>query len=148
VSDRWIPVLAAAVGVLGGVGGALIGGYWANEGQEERLLAEQQAATRNVRRETYATYLQAAESLVQKSAVLNETGGLDTEAEQRAFIQAEGIPVLTARAAVDLVAEKEVRDAAHAMTDALEKGIEKEKEWTDLRQDFIDEGKKEIFPGE
>lgn len=148
VPDRWIPVVAAAVGVLGGMGGALIGGFVANQSQEDRLQAEQQAETRNVRRETYGTFLQAAELLVQESAFLTESGALDTEAEQIHFIQTKGIPVLTARAALDLVAGEEVRDAAHEITDAIESGIGDEKVWESLRQHFVDEGKKEILPGE
>jgi hypothetical protein len=86
--------------------------------------------------------------LVQESAFLTESGELDTEAEQIHFIQTKGIPVLTARAALDLVAGEEVRDAAHEITDAVENGIGDEKVWESLRQHFVDEGKKEILPGE
>jgi hypothetical protein len=34
MNERWIPVLAAVVGVLGGMGGALVGGSVANQGLE------------------------------------------------------------------------------------------------------------------
>ena len=34
---KWMPVFAAAVGVLGGVGGALVGGSLANAAEEDRL---------------------------------------------------------------------------------------------------------------
>ena len=34
MNERWIPVLAAVVGGLGGMGGALVGGSVANQGQE------------------------------------------------------------------------------------------------------------------
>jgi hypothetical protein len=129
------------------MGGALIGGTIANQGQED----EREAVQRDVRRETYATYIQAAEDLVQKSANLNESGGLDTQAEISEFVEAEGVPVLTALAAVDLVAiDGEIRDAAHDITDALEseRGITSEEEWERLKQNFIDLAQKDIFPGE
>jgi hypothetical protein len=60
VSERWIPVLAAVVGVLGGMGGAFIGGYVANEGQEQRFQDEQEVRAQDLRRNAYADFLQAA----------------------------------------------------------------------------------------
>jgi hypothetical protein len=63
VSDRWIPVLAATVGVLGGLGGALIGGLIANEGQQDQLESERDAAREALREEAYAGYLAAANTL-------------------------------------------------------------------------------------
>ena len=57
MSERWIPILAAAVGVVGGVAGALIGGYVANEGQQERFESERRAQIADSRLETYGNYL-------------------------------------------------------------------------------------------
>jgi uncharacterized protein YukE len=54
---RWVPVLAAIVGVLGGMGGALIGGYVANEGQQQRFEDERAAHVQDLRRGTYAEYV-------------------------------------------------------------------------------------------
>ena len=38
MSERWIPIVAAILGVLGGTGGAFIGGHVANEGQAQRFV--------------------------------------------------------------------------------------------------------------
>ena len=62
-SERWIPVLAAGVGLLGGMAGALVGGWVANEGQQQRFENEQAAETRNLRLNTYAEFLKACESV-------------------------------------------------------------------------------------
>jgi hypothetical protein len=57
MSERWIPVLSAVVGVLGGLGGALIGGFVANEGQEQRFNDERAAHIQDVRRDRYVNYV-------------------------------------------------------------------------------------------
>jgi hypothetical protein len=63
MSERWIPVVAAIVGVLGGMGGAFIGGYVANKGEQQRFKEEQVAKTENFRRDTVVKFLAAAEKL-------------------------------------------------------------------------------------
>ena len=63
MSERWIPVVAAIVGVLGGMGGAFIGGYVANKGEQQRFNEEQIAQTKNFRRDTFVKFLSAAERL-------------------------------------------------------------------------------------
>jgi hypothetical protein len=148
VSDRWIPILAAAIGVLGGMGGALIGGYVANQGQEQQFNAEREAARQDVRREIYATYLQAADSLLAKWDLRQNAGALDTEAQQNKFLEAEAIPLLRAEAAVDLVAEHEVQNAAKAIVDAFDRGISEESEWVALRKNFVEVAHREISPDE
>jgi hypothetical protein len=60
VFDRWIPVVAAVLGVLGGMGGALVGGSIANSGQEQRFENERRAARHDLRQDAYANYLQTA----------------------------------------------------------------------------------------
>ena len=102
MSDRWIPVLAAVVGLLGGMGGAFIGGYVANEGQERRFDNERDVRREEERRTTYADFLQAA------AKVNQGTGG----EEQIALTD-------TARARVDLFADAATREAASAVSDAL-----------------------------
>jgi hypothetical protein len=59
VPDRWIPILAATVGVLGGMGGALVGGYISNQGQQQQFEDERKAAIDDLRQDSYANYLQA-----------------------------------------------------------------------------------------
>jgi hypothetical protein len=61
MNERWLPVLAAALGFFGGVAGAAVGGYVANEGQERRFEAERAARLRVLRTEAYRTFLRAAE---------------------------------------------------------------------------------------
>ena len=62
MAERWIPVLAAALGLLGGIAGAAVGGYVANEGQEQRFEEERAARIREVRLDTYVRFLRAAEN--------------------------------------------------------------------------------------
>jgi hypothetical protein len=62
MSERWLPVLAAALGLIGGVAGAAIGGLVANQGQAQRLEAERAARLRDLRTNTYLGFLRAAEN--------------------------------------------------------------------------------------
>jgi hypothetical protein len=62
MSERWIPLLAAVVGLAGGTVGAYVGGSVANEGQQQRFENEQTAETRNLRVEAYSDLLKACES--------------------------------------------------------------------------------------
>lgn len=61
---RWMPMLAAGLGVLGGIGGTLVGGYVANQGQEKRLDQERAAAIADLRIAAYGDYLGAAQEVV------------------------------------------------------------------------------------
>ena len=49
MAERWFPVLAAVLGLLGGIGGAAVGGYVANKGQGQRFEEERAARIRDVR---------------------------------------------------------------------------------------------------
>ncbi len=62
MTERWIPVLAAALGLVGGVAGAAVGGYIANQGQEEQFRQEQAERIRTLRIATYSKFLRAAEN--------------------------------------------------------------------------------------
>lgn len=62
MSDRWTPILAALVGLIGGLGGAAIGGAIANEGQEQRARDEREAQLQDVAIETYSNYVRTAGS--------------------------------------------------------------------------------------
>jgi len=53
--------LAAILGLLGGVGGAAVGGYVANQGQERRFEHEQATELRDRRMETYVQFVRAVE---------------------------------------------------------------------------------------
>ena len=62
MNERWLPVLAAILGVLGGVAGAAVGGYVANQGQERRLEAERASRMLDRRINAYVELLRAAEN--------------------------------------------------------------------------------------
>jgi hypothetical protein len=62
IDDRWLPVLAAILGVLGGVAGAAVGGYVANKGQEQRLEAERDSRMLDQRVDAYVRFLRAVEN--------------------------------------------------------------------------------------
>ena len=64
MDTRWMPLFAAAVGVLGGVGGALVGGFIANANQAEGFRRERAAAVEDLRVEAYADFLGTAQGLV------------------------------------------------------------------------------------
>jgi hypothetical protein len=107
---RWMPLLAAGVGVLGGITGAFIGGYVANEGQENRFERERAAAKQDLRREAYGTYLGTAQEVIATELARG------TQAE----INAVAVRLYPAEARVALVAESDaVTDAAAALREAL-----------------------------
>jgi hypothetical protein len=61
VNERWIPILAGVIGVVGGVGGAVVGGVIANEGQEEQFEKDRAAELQDLREQTYVKFVGAAE---------------------------------------------------------------------------------------
>jgi hypothetical protein len=126
------------------MGGAVIGGCAATQTQEQRLQAERDAAIQDLRRETYATYLRAAESLLTKWDLREQAGGLETKEQQNAFLEVEAVPLVTARAEVDLVAEDDVQKAAKNISDAFVRGIEGDAEWRALRKKFVEVAQDEI----
>ena len=60
MSERWIALLAAIIGVVGGVGRAAIGGSIANEGQRERSQTERDAEIQDLLVDTYSSYMRTA----------------------------------------------------------------------------------------
>jgi hypothetical protein len=107
---RWIPVLAAVVGVLGGIGGALIGGYVANQGQQQRFDSERAAAIQDLRIDAYGALLGTG----QEVTIVFESDAPD--AETRAAL----VRLFAAEARVALIAQtSKVADAARAVREAL-----------------------------
>jgi hypothetical protein len=112
--------LAAVVGVLGGMGGAFIGGYVANEGQQQRFKEEQSVRFAELRRDTFAEYMRAIQGVI--SGAHRET-------------------LFTPEAKVELVARSdEVREAAAALAKAA--GVEIRRR--DVRGRFIEAAKAEL----
>jgi len=105
---RWMPLFAAAVGVLGGVGGALVGGFIASQNQEEGFRRERAAAKQDLRVEAYADFLGTAQGLV----VVAQT---DDKAKEQELL----VKLFVSRARVLLVFENpEVGKAATNVRDA------------------------------
>jgi hypothetical protein len=126
MTERWVPVLAALLGLIGGMGGAAIGGYVANKGQEQRLEHERATEVRDLRIDTYVNFLRAAER------EHSEPSGTDDRV------------IHTAEAEVSLVApDAAVRKAASTFTDnALFSTTENE--YTQLRNTFISLAQREL----
>lgn len=109
---RWIPLLAGALGVLGGVLGAFTGGWIANRGQERTFEREQAAANQEMRREAYGTYLGIAEEVM---ASVRAAANVDQD-ELDALL----VSLYPAGARIDLIAESDaVTDAADVLAEAL-----------------------------
>lgn len=86
---KWIPILAAGLGVLGGIGGAIVGGSLANAAQENQLESEQEAAINDLRRATHARYLGAADAYLIAQGVTKDIfieDGVPTQDEEVAAV--------------------------------------------------------------
>jgi CHASE1-domain containing sensor protein len=128
MAEQWVPVVAAVLGLLGGMAGAAVGGYVANEGQEQRFEHERATELRDLRTDTYVSFLRAAER------------------EHTQAPQTDDRIVRTAEAEVALVAPASVRRAAALLTEnALE--FTTEKDYARLRDRFIDVAQAEIDTG-
>src|SRR5918994_1708952 len=139
---RWIPVLAAALGVLGGVGGAAIGGSVANSGQEKRFESERQAAIDDLRRATYARY-QGAADVFRINWELEES---TEELKKLKSTEAQLLELLVAAAAVELIADNQVEQAADEIREQI---LDlSEEEYDALRDGFIGSARKEIGSSE
>lgn len=77
MNERWIPILAGVIGVVGGVGGAVVGGVIANEGQEEQFEKDRAAELQDLREQTYVKFVGAAERV-------HQLGGETANAEANA----------------------------------------------------------------
>ena len=150
MSDRWIPVLAAVVGVLGGIGGAGIGGCVANQGEERRLNSERQTARLDSEQDAYASYLEAVNTLVLRGQLVQVHPDQISDEDIDNAIQA----AFAAQATVEIFAPLKVRQAALELTTLV--GHDRA-EWSQLprggwdeifqkRNDFIDRAQKELEP--
>jgi hypothetical protein len=108
-----MPLFAAAVGVLGRVGGALVGGFIANQGQEEGFRRERAAAKQDLRMEAYADFLGTAQGLVTRILVEGD------EAKAEEWL----VKLWVSQARVLLVFENpEVAEAATRLGDEVARG--------------------------
>jgi len=105
-----MPIFAAGLGVLGGVGGAFVGGSVANEGQREGFKRQRAAAMQDLRIEAYANFLGTAEGLVGGYAAGS------TDAERRTAL----VKLLSAKARGLIVQENpDVGNAAYEVATAI-----------------------------
>lgn len=137
VPDRWIPILAATVGVLGGMGGALVGGYISNQGQERQFEDQRKAAVDDLRQDSYANYLQAGYGYL-LGVQLKHAGVKVTEDELKARAQA----LVGAQAAVALFGNPNFDDLTIRLLEALV--TEKKERSADLLGEFRDLAKEDI----
>jgi len=128
MGERWIPVLAAALGLIGGVAGAVAGGYIANQGQEQRFEEERAARIRDLRIDTYVRFLRAIEDEHSNAGDMPDA----------LFLAAHAEVALLAGGA-------ELRRAAAALTDeVVNYDPEQEQEYTQARDSFIELAHAEI----
>lgn len=127
--EHWVTVVAAVLGLLGGMGGAAVGGYIANRGEQQRFELERAAQIRDLRLDAYVTLLRAAER------------------EHAQPVQTDDRVVRTAEAEVALVAPNvAIREAASRFAaNALD--ATSEQDYTRLRAEFIDLAQTAIEPG-
>jgi hypothetical protein len=132
MSDRWVPIVAAVVGVIGGMGGAYIGGSVANEGQRQRFEEQQAAERQELRRSTFAEYLKAVQGII--------TGSAHRET------------LLTPEAKVEIVARN--RDVGEAALDVAEsvgvymRNRKVKRDFLETRSQFIKAAKADLAAGE
>jgi len=129
VSERWIPILAAIVGLVGGLGGAAIGGSIANAGQQQQFRNERIADLNNLLNETYSRYLRTA-----ATAYLHRTGGSTSMKE---LIRTQGEVEGGAAEVVLLVNVPAVEDAAERLEHAVIDGVDF-KSYREARDGFIE----------
>ena len=146
---KWMPVFAAAVGVLGGLGGALVGGSLANATEQERLDTERRDAREDLFRATHGEFLAAADafylSLLLAHSVYNVDDEAITDAENLQItdaIRPEAREFYRAGAAIELLVNSEVAAAADKLEDEFEDPDEET--YDALRKNFIRLAKKEI----
>jgi hypothetical protein len=115
VPERWVPVFIALLGVLGGIGGAFVGGFIANEGQDQRFKNEREAARHDLRQDAYANYLQEGYGYLFQIQLKRAEVVEVTNEELKARAQA----LVGAQAAVALFGNVEFQDLANDLTNAL-----------------------------
>ncbi len=145
MSERWIPIVAAVVGVLGGMGGAFIGGYVANEGQQQRFKEERKSQLEDLRRETYVRYLRNLDAVVELTFLEKK------KPSEREIANAQ-VEARSARDQVLLVSSKPLRDETVRLMKSLEGDEQLSDEqnfrnYEDARERFIVAGESEIRRG-
>jgi hypothetical protein len=111
---RWLPAFAAALGLIGGIGGAYIGGKVANEGQQKQFENQRIAQIQDLLVADYGKYLRAAEVVV-------EDAGLPPTLRTNVKKTADLVEFSAAEAEVHLVASPELWAAAQKVRASFDK---------------------------
>ena len=120
--DGWVPAVAAFLGVVGGMGGAFVGGAVANEGQQQQYANERLERMAELRRMTYVSFVE--------------------ELEHHFFQGGTPDKARAAQAAVLLVSSAAIRQASSAATDAA--NSDDLSRYTNARDRFIDLAQHEL----
>jgi hypothetical protein len=128
----WIPILAAVVGIVGGVGGAYVGGSVANKGQEEQFDNQREADVQDLLIDTYTNYLQTTSRL--------------WVARQNRFSNAEQLEseALAAESQVEFDTP-ELEDVARGLLDAAREPASEEV-YLSARKEFIQVAEDRVGP--
>jgi hypothetical protein len=111
--SRWLPAWAAVLGLVGGIGGAYIGGLVANEGQERQFRNQRIAQIQDLLVANYGRFLRTAEKVAANNTTLKEVRTEDRKAADLAEFRA-------AEAELHLVASRELWAAAQAVRRSLD----------------------------
>ena len=115
----WIPILAAALGLVGGVAGAYVGGEVSKDAQAQQFMNQRNAELQDLLIATYGSYLRASSKWA-----------LDPGSDQ---LEAEA---LAAETEVEfLAADPDVDDAAKQLFDIVDK---EQGDYNAARDHFID----------
>jgi hypothetical protein len=148
---KWIPVLAAGLGVLGGVCGALVGGFVANSGRAQEVESEREAQREDRLLATYSEYAAAVDVyLLNLGFAIDRYGvGGDAQEDVTDYLADELEALFAAEAAVKLVAGPEVEGKAMTLTEAIThiEGEPPEGAFDPQVRDFIDAAEKDIESG-
>jgi hypothetical protein len=136
---RWLPLLAALLGVVSGIAGALIGGKVANDGQEKQFRNQRIAELQDLLITDYGRYVRAAEVVADDSS---KSKSIQTVAK----VAADEADLSAAEAEVHLVASPELWALAKRVRMAFDAPNEREgiQQYRKARDDFIDKARQEI----
>jgi hypothetical protein len=138
-SIRWLPLLAATLGLLGGIAGAFIGGKVANEGQEKQFQNQRIAQLQDLLIADYGNYVRAAEVIADDSS---RAKSLQTKAK----IAADYAVFSAAEAEVHLIASPRLWAQAQNVRKSFDIGSETEglRQYRRVRDEFIETAQQEI----
>jgi hypothetical protein len=131
---QWLPALAAALGLLGGIGGAYIGGKVANEGQQKQFENQRIAQLQDLLISNYGDYLRASERFAADADLPDDVRSQVKKASDLVEFSA-------AEAQVHLVASDDLWEMAKGVRRSFE---ENRAAYREARNTFIEQAQKDI----